>query len=139
MENQAPVKKLNTKRGLLKYILLSCVTFGIYSLVVMCKISSEVNIVATRYDGKKTMHFALLTFIFSWLTCGIAVLVWYHRICGRIGRELKRRGISYKFGSGTFWFWNVLGSCFGGVGPFIFLHKLFKAMNKLNADYNEKG
>lgn len=138
MENMAPVYKLKTNRGLLKYILLGIITFGIYPLVLMSCISSDINIIASKYDGKKTMHFCLLAFIFSWLTFGIAPIVWCHRISARIGRELTRRGIAYSFGAGSFWGWNVLGS-FIFVGPFIYLHKLCKAMNLLSADYNIKG
>lgn len=133
-----PAAQLKTNRGLLKFILLSCITLGIYGLVVMSAVSSDINTIAGRYDGKKTMHYCLLTFIFSWLTMGIAPIVWYHRISARIGNELTRRGIGYAFGAGSFWGWNVLGS-FIAVGPFVYLHKLLKAMNLLSADYNAKG
>ena len=98
-----PVAQLKTNRGLVKFILLSLITFGIYGLVVMSSVSSDINTIATRYDGKKTMHFCLLSFIFSWLTCGIAVFVCYHKISARIGKELTRRGISYNFGADTYW------------------------------------
>ena len=57
----APVGQLKTNRGLLKYILLSFITFGIYGIVVMSSISNDINIVASRYDGKKDD--ALLTFV----------------------------------------------------------------------------
>ena len=141
MENQtnyAPAKKLKTNRGLIKLILLSLITFGIYPLVVMSVISSDINVIASRYDGKKTMHFCLLVFIFTGLTFGIAPIVWYHRISKRIGNELNRRGIGYSFGAGSFWGWSVLGSLIG-IGPLVYTHKLFKAMNLLCADYNAKG
>ena len=145
MENQVtnsniavPARQLKTNRGLLKYILLSIITFGIYPLVIMSAISTDINLIASRYDGKKTMHFCLLAFIFSWLTFGIAPIVWYHRISARIGNELARRGISYSFGAGSFWGWNVLGSIIV-IGPLVYLHKLFRAMNLLAADYNTKG
>ena len=137
MQN-TPVRQLKTNRGLVKYILLSLITFGIYPLVIMSSISSDINLIASRYDGKKTMHFCLLSFIFSWLTFGIAPFVWYHRISNRIGNELNRRGIAYSFGAGSFWGWFILGS-FIFVGPFIYMHKLFKAMNLLSADYNING
>ncbi len=134
----APAVQLKTNRGLLKYILLSIITFGIYPLVIMSCISSDINLIASKYDGKKTMHYCLVFFIFSWLTFGIVPIVWMHRLYARIGREIRRRGISYSVGAGTFWGWGVLGS-FIFVGPFIALHKLFKAMNLLSADYNQKG
>ena len=134
----APVGQLKTNRGLVKLILLSMITFGIYGLVVWCSLSNDINTIASRYDGKKTMHFCLLVFIFTGLTFGIAPIVWYHRISKRIGNELNRRGIGYSFGAGSFWGWSVLGSLIG-IGPLVYTHKLFKAMNLLCADYNAKG
>ncbi len=136
--NTAPVGQLKTNKGLLKTILLSLITFGIYPLVVMSAVSNDINIVASRYDGKKTMHFCLLLFIVAPITLGIAGIVWYHRISARIGAELNRRGIAYSFGAGTYWGWCVLGALIG-IGPLVYLHKLFKAVNKMNAHYNVNG
>lgn len=134
----APVVQLKTNKGLLKTILLSLITFGIYSLVVMSNVSTDVNIVASRYDGKKTMHFCLLYFIINPITAGIAGIVWYHKISARIGNELKRRGVAYSFGAADYWLWYVLGSLIG-IGPLVYIHKLFKAVNKMNEHYNING
>ena len=134
----APVGQLKTNKGLLKYILLSIITLGIYSLVVMSDVSSDTNIVASRYDGKRTMHFCLLFFIVAPITLGIANIVWYHKISNRIGNEIKRRNIAYNFSAADFWLWNVLGS-FIVIGPLVYMHKLFKATNLMCADYNVKG
>ena len=141
MENTvstAPARKLKTNKGVIKTILLSLITFGIYGLVVMSSVSNDVNTVASRYDGKKTMHYCLLVFLISPITLGIAAIVWNHKICNRIGRELERRGVNYNFGCGAFWLWNILGS-FIVIGPLVYLHKLFKATNLMNADYNING
>lgn len=132
------IGQLNTDRSLMKYILLNIVTLGIYSLVFYSVISSDINIIAGRYDGKRTMHFCLLAFIIAPLTMGIGVWVWYHRLSNRIGDELARRHIRYDFNATTFWLWNVLGS-FIIVGPFIYLHKLATASNMLAAHYNIEG
>ena len=136
--SKAPVGQLKTNRGLLKFIFLSLITFGIYGIVVMSAVSTDINVVAGRYDGRKTMHYCWVYFLFSWLTLGIVPLVWSHKISARIGGELRRRGISYQFGAGSFWGWNILGSIIV-VGPFIYLHKLLKAMNLLAAHYNVNG
>ncbi len=136
--NNAPVLQLQTKRGLVKFILLSLITCGIYALVFYSKVSTDINLIASRHDGKKTMHYCLLLFIVAPITLGIAGIVWYHRISNRIGNELTRRGIGYDFGASSYWLWNVLGSLIG-IGPFIYLHKLCKAMNLLSADYNVNG
>ena len=136
--NNAPACQLKTNKGLLRTILLSIVTLGIYPLVVMSAVSNEINIVASRYDGKKTMHFCLLAFIVAPITLGIGGIVWYHRVSNRIGDELKRRGVGYSFSAADFWLWNVLGSLIA-IGPLVYLHKLFKAVNLMNAHYNING
>lgn len=136
--NTAPVGQLKTNKGLLKTILLSMITFGIYPLVVMSAVSNDINIVASRYDGKKTMHYCLLFFLIAPITCGIGAIVWSHKISNRIGAELRRRGIAYSFSATDYWLWNVLGSLIV-VGPFVYMHKMFKAVNLMNAHYNVNG
>lgn len=136
--SNAPAGKLKTNKGLLKYILLSIITFGIYGLVVMSSLSNDLNIAASRYDGKKTMHYCLLFFIVSPITLGIATFVWYHRISARLGNELRRRGINSDFSSSDYWLWGVIGGIFV-IGPYIYMYKLFKACNQMCADYNVKG
>ena len=136
--SNAPVGQLKTNKGLLKTILLSIITFGIYELVVMSAVSNDINIVASRYDGKRTMHYCLLFFIIAPITLGIGGIVWFHKISNRIGAELKRRGVDYTFSAADYWLWSVLGSLIV-VGPFVYLHKMFKAVNKMNEHYNING
>ena len=134
----APAGQLKTNKGLAKFIFLSIITFGIYGLVVMSALSNDINISASRYDGKKTMHYCLLAFLVGPVTFGIAYIVWFHKISNRIGSELKRRNIAYSFSCSDYWLWNVIGNIII-VGPFIYYHKLFKACNLICADYNAKG
>ena len=137
-KSTAPVVQLKTNKSLAKYIFLSIITFGIYGIVVMSSVSNDINLIASRYDGKRTMHFCLLYFILGPLTLGIVSIVWFNKISNRIGRELRRRNINYRFSCGDYWLWNVLGSLII-VGPFIYYHKLFKSTNLLCADFNVRG
>lgn len=134
----APVGQLKTSRGLAKFILLSIVTLGIYSIVFYSGISNDINVMASRYDGKKTMHYCLLFFLVGPITLEIGTIVWFHKISARIGNELTRRGIDYKFGAGSFWLWNVLGVLIV-VGPFVYIYKLCKSCNLLAEHYNVNG
>jgi len=134
----APVGQLKTNKGMVKFILLSIITCGIYALVFYSSISTDINVIASRYDGKKTMHYCLLIFIIAPITFGIGYFVWAHKISNRIGSELNRRGISYSFGADTFWLWNILGA-FIFVGPFVYLYKLCTAMNLIAGHYNING
>ncbi len=134
----APVTQLKINRGLAKFILLSIVTFGIYSIVAYSGVSNDINTIAGRYDNKRTMHYCLLFFIIAPITLGIGAIVWFVKISSRIGKELQRRQLDYSFGAKDFWLWNVLG-VFIVVGPFVYTHKLFKAMNVLSEDFNKRG
>ena len=136
--SNAPTIKLRTHRSMLKYILLSLITLGIYGIVVMSHISSEINYIATKYDNRRTVHYCLVYFLLSWLTLGIYPLIWYSNLCSRMGGELVRRNLPYSFGAGHFWGWYFLGSLIL-IGPFVFYHKFFKAMNMLCEDYNARG
>ena len=137
-QSHPPAVKLPENRNLLEFFLLSCVTFGIYGIVVLSQISREINTVAAKYDGKETMHYCLAVFLFAPLTFGLFYLVWFHMLTARISDELKRRSIDYEFGTKTFWLWGVLGA-FIIAGPFVYLDKLLNSMNLLAADYNAKG
>ena len=133
----APRIQLPTGRGLAKMFFLGILTLGIYPTVIWSRIVTELNLAASRYDGKRTMpYFAMC--ILAPITLGIYLPVWFHGFCSRVGNELKRRNIDYQFGAKTFWLWNVLGSLIL-VGPFIFVHKLMKAMNRINEDFNRRG
>lgn len=214
---QRPVLQLPAHRNMWIMLLLSIVTFGIYPLVVLSRMSEEINITASRYDGERTHNslwgyillgvsisfyfiaqiFTVLTllptllpmvppteifsilatvmtciFIGAFLATAIYFFVWIHGLCRRMGTELKRRQTNYKFGSLYFWMWSVLWTIVTAVlflvvaciyintityilsvqilikigmsilipvGPCIFTHKFLKAMNLINADYNEKG
>lgn len=132
-----PRLQLPTRRGLGKMIFLGLLTLGIYPMVIWSRIVTELNLAASRYDGKRTMpYFGMV--LLAPITLGIFAFVWIHRFCRRIGDELQRRNIDYQFGPGTFWLWNILGILII-VGPFVFLYKLMKSMNQINADFNLNG
>lgn len=131
-------KIMKTDRSMILYVLFTLITCGIYSIYFWSVLGEDLNIMATRRDGKKTMHYCLVYFIFSWLTCGIVPLVWYHRISARVGNEARARGIATSFGAGSFWLWYILGS-FILVGPFVYMYQLCKTMNMISNDYNYRG
>lgn len=132
-----PRLQLPTERGLGKMFFLGLLTLGIYPAVIWSRIVTELNIVASRYDGKRTVsYFGML--MLCPITLGIYPLVWMHGFCHRIRDESVRRNTGADFGPSDFWLWNILGSLII-VGPFIFTHKLMKAMNKMNTNYNVYG
>ena len=128
--------QLHTEGNILKFIFLSFITFGIYYIIVFSNISKKINIIAQRYDDKKTADFRLIAFIAAPATFGIGFFVWHYKLTARIEQELKRRNIGYCFGRKDFWIWNVLGIMII-IGPLLYLYKLFTAMNFISEDFNE--
>lgn len=132
-----PALQLPTKRGLGKMIFLGLLTLGIYPTVIWSRIVTELNLAASRYDGKRTVSYFGAGML-AGITLGIYAWVWMHNFSNRVGDELRRRNIGYSFGAKTFWLWGVLGSLIL-VGPFIYTHKLMQSMNRINEDFNVRG
>lgn len=132
-----PAIQFPTERAWWKMILLGLITFGIYPIVIYSKIVEELNIAASRHDGKRTMPYFAMVWLAP-ITLSIYPIVWLHGLSNRVGDEVRRRGYDYNFGAKDFWLWNVLGSLIL-VGPFIYLHKLMKSMNLINEHFNQYG
>ena len=130
---------LKTDRSLVKYIIFSILTCGIYSIFFFTGIADDINRVASGRDGKKTTHYCLMTFVLAPITCGIYAFYWWHTISDRIGEEARARGIYTDFSATTFWLWQLVGAVLCGIGPFIYVHKLCKVMNEINYSYNQYG
>ena len=133
-----PVFPIQANFSLVKFILLSIITFGIYAIYITAKMGDTMNMIASRYDGKRTMNYWLLCLIVTPLTFGIGFFVWNHKFSSRIGCELTRRQINYKIDASTFWLFGVLGSIVV-IGPFYYIYKLMTGLNLLIKDYSTNG
>lgn len=129
--------QLVTNRGLLKMILLGIVTLGIYPVIAQDKMIHELNIAAFRRDGRITLSMAAIAPLIV-ITLTIYMFVYYHQYTARLQSELRCRGIAYNVGPVHFWLLNVLFS-WTLICPLIFSHKVIRAHNLINADYNQKG
>ena len=130
--------RLKDNYRLLPCILLSIVTFGIYGIYLYACFGHRINLIASRYDGKKTMNYWLLFFVVGPVTLGIGYLVWNHHFCGRVKRELQRRGLEVCLTPGSYWLWGVLGTLIL-IGPLVYLWKILRAVNLLAKGYNQAG
>lgn len=68
----------------------------------MSEVGETLNLIASRRDGKRTMHYCLMFFLIGGLTLGIGWLVWYHRLSARIGDEQQARGMTPTVTAATF-------------------------------------
>lgn len=128
--------KLQTDRSSLKYWIFSILTLGVYSIITFIPFSYDLDKIAPKRDGTKTFNYAL-AHVCAWFTGSIALLLWLYHVTERVEEALEKRKIDYDFGTDDFWSWHIAASLIL-IGPFVFFHKLFKAMNLLCADYNER-
>ena len=119
-----------------KLMILSILTFGLYTIMFFIPLSFDLDIVDPKRERGKTMNF-LLAYILSIFTFQSVIIVWHYHIAERIEEALSRRNIEYDFGTDDFWKWYFLGSLIL-VGPFIYFHRLCKAMNLLCENYNQR-
>ncbi len=131
-----PAWKLATNRSVWKMLLLGIITLGIYPMIIYYYMYEDINILASRHDGKRTMHPIAMSFLCV-VTLGIFYFVWMHKLCRRIGDELDRRHINYSFGPKYFWLLDVL--C-GGILYIPILPALYEALristNNFQISYN---
>ena len=134
-EKEYKPPKLKTNRSMWKLMLLTILTLGIYNIIFFIPFSFELDKIAPRRDGGKTMNY-LFVWLLSIFTLSIFSMIWHYQIVVRIQNALEERNIDYEFGTGDFWGWYFIGS-FIVIGPFVYFHKLCKAMNLLCESYNE--
>jgi len=127
--------KLKTNRGLLKYIVFSILTLGIYDLVIIYKAAEETNITCAE-DGGKTRGL-LLFILFSILTLGIYGWIWYYNIIERWGKFVRKHGQVPSLSGSTYLLWLIVGAFLAGIGILVATHMYLKAWNETNEVYNQ--
>ena len=128
-------QRLSTNRGLLIYILLSAVTFGIYGLYFHYKMAKDINI-ACAGDGKKTRGLLFLLIV-GILTCGIYFFWWYCDVADRVRLNAQRYGIQITEGGGTFLLWDILiGPLTCGIGSLYAFHVVYRNVNRICEAFN---
>lgn len=127
--------KLKTNRGLLKYIVFSILTLGIYDLVLIHRAAEETNITCAE-DGKKSTGL-ILFILFSILTIGIYSFIWYYNMIERWGKYMRKHNQTPSLSGSTYLLWLIVGAFLVGIGILIATHMYLKAWNETNEVYNQ--
>ncbi len=131
------METFKTSRGLLKFILLSAITCGIYPLYYKHRVSVELNKVC-KEDGKNTQGL-IVTLLLSLVTFGIYIVVWWYKASERMNiYGIKNNLSNVTVTGGNFLLWSFLGSALFGIGPFVALYKFIHSHNAVNEHYNDK-
>ncbi len=131
------MRRIQTDRNIVMYILLSIITCGIYSYYFIYKMADDVNEMC-KADGKKTS--GLLMFILlSFVTCGFYAYYWYYTLGNRLAENAPRYGLSFTENGTSVLLWCIVGLLLCGIGPYVAMHILMKNTNALAVEYNKQN
>ncbi len=117
------------QRSFFSYVVLSIITFGIYSIVFWTKLSKEVNALCEG-DGRRTMKY-VYCFLLNFVTLGIFGFVWKFKLQERLRANAARYDLKFSESGALV----VVLALF--TGPFIAQFVIAKNFNKMVAAYNE--
>lgn len=129
--------KVEEKRQLGLYILLSIVTCGVYHFIFFHQFAKDMNIICDG-DGDETPGIGDLI-LFSLLTCGIYAFYWFYKIGNRQAANAKRYKVTINENGTSVLVWMLLGGLIAGIGYIIAYYILIKNMNALAHAYNQRG
>ena len=125
---------IDEDRGIVKYVLLSIITCGIYAWWFTYRLAQDMNVVCDG-DGDKTP--GLLTYILlSIVTLGIYSYWWHYKIGNRLQANAGRYGLQFQENGTTVLMWDIFGALLCGIGPFIGMYIIMKNMNAVARSYN---
>ncbi len=130
------MQQLKTNRGLFMYCLLSVITFGIYPLYYLHRLSVELNL-ACSDDGKKTsglIVYLLLTLV----TFGIYAIIYWCLAVNRMHDFCLKNNVTPRLSVASYLLWSIVGSLLFGLGPLIAMYKFIHMHNDVNGIYNAK-
>ncbi len=120
------------ERNFITYVILSILTFGIYSIVFWTKLSNDVNVVCEG-DGKKTMKYVFV-WLLNFVTVGIFGLIWKFKLANRLQANAPRYGLKFSEGGPIVLVYNLILPL---IGLFIAQIVTVKNFNKLAKAYND--
>lgn len=130
--------RLKENRSFLVFFLLSIITLGFWATGTIARIGRDLNITSTKWDGKRTINFWLVSFLIAPLTLGIFWIIWEHTTCNRMAKALKQRGQEVCISAIDFWILCILLG-FTVITPIYYRYLWLKAINTINQDYNNRG
>lgn len=126
---------INTNYSLLKYILLTILTLGIYGLIVTHNLAKDTNQMCAE-DGQKTSG-VVMVIILSLFTLGIYSYFWYYNVQSRLHNAAPRYGAVVSEDGSSVLIWFIVGLFI----PFISLigmNIIFNSANNLGNAYNAR-
>ena len=133
-ESEMPNTNRIKYRSFWKYLILSCITFGIYGIYVMYGYVKDLNKVCEG-DGKPSKNY-IVVILLSMVSCGIYGLYWYYTQGERLYRIAPKYGIQIREKGSTILLWSLLGVVTFGISSMAVAYILFDNLNLIGKIYN---
>lgn len=133
-ESEMPNTNRIKYRSFWKYLILSCITFGIYGIYVMYGYVKDLNKVC-KGDGKPSKNY-IVVILLSMVSCGIYGLYWYYTQGERLYRIAPKYGIQIREKGSTILLWSLLGVVTFGISSMAVAYILFDNLNLIGKIYN---
>ncbi len=121
------------KRNFLKFLLLSIITCGIYSIIFFVLFVNDINRVCEG-DGQTTTSYGMVILL-TILTCGIYFYVWMYKLGNRIHDNGPRYGLNIAETGTTLLLWCLL-ACFIPPCGYVAYYFLITDANYIFEKYN---
>ena len=129
-----PARAIMTNRGLLKWLLLSLITLGLYNYYFIYKMAQDMNTMCEDDDQNTGGLIAFL--LLSLFTFGIYGVYWWYKIGNRVYVNAPRYGLAVAEQGSTFLLWYLLGLLTFGIAALVGYHVVIKNVNALAKAYN---
>ena len=124
---------MDENRGVLKLFFLTVITFGIYGLYFIHKVSVDMDTVCAG-DGKHTQGL-IVYILLSIVTLGIYSLIWMYGVGERINTFCIKNSLTSRCTGGSLLLWEIFGALII-VGPLVAEYKMLHGMNDICHHYN---
>lgn len=129
------MRRIQTDRNIILYVLLSIITCGIYGYWFIYMLAQDINEMC-KDDGQKTGGLAVFILL-SFVTCGLYALYWYYQIANRLQANANKYGITVAENGTTILLWYLIGLLVCGIGPYVAMHLIIKNTNAMAIAYNK--
>lgn len=130
------MRRIQTDRNIIMYVLLTLVTCGIYGYYFIYKLAQDVNEMC-KDDGQSTPGLAAFILL-SLVTCGFYAYYWYYQLGNRLQANASKYGITVAENGTTILLWCIVGLLVCGLGPYIAMHLIIKNTNAMAIAYNQQ-
>lgn len=125
---------VSENRGIIKYIILSFITLGIYAWWYTYKLAQDMNVVCEGDDENTP---GLLAYVLlSMVTLGLYSYWWQYKIGNRLQANAGRYGLTFQESGTTILPWDIFGVVLCGIGPFVAMWIIMKNMNAMARTHN---